>query len=114
MPNAQTRMPTQRAGRYLVQLCEHLDRLGSGGHHPAGQHPAGPHQAGPPGIRHVEWTDQHASVLFEDGRLTLDASADALTIRAEAPTADALQRLQTLLTRRLETIGRRDQLTVSW
>jgi hypothetical protein len=44
----------------------------------------------------------------------LSASADMLTVRAEAADEENLERLQTLLARRLETIGRRDQLTVVW
>jgi hypothetical protein len=42
------------------------------------------------------------------------ATDDALILEAEATTADGLRRIQDGITRRLETIGRRDQLTVTW
>jgi hypothetical protein len=42
------------------------------------------------------------------------ATPDALTLRAEAADEANLRRVQELLTRRLETIGRRDHLTVNW
>jgi hypothetical protein len=42
------------------------------------------------------------------------AHADVLTVRAEAPNLENLRQIQTLLTERLEKIGRRDHLTVNW
>jgi hypothetical protein len=44
----------------------------------------------------------------------MQATDDALILDAEATTADGLRRIQEGITRRLETVGRRDQLTVTW
>ena len=114
MVTAQTSVPTERAGRYLVQLCEHLQliatgRIGAGGHHQPGKHPDGL-----PDVRHVEWTAQRGTVAFADGQVSFDATSQALSIRVEAPTAEALERIKTLVAQRIRTIGRRDQVTVSW
>lgn len=42
------------------------------------------------------------------------ATADALRLRAEATDQDGLQRIQDGIARRLETVGRRDHLRVTW
>ncbi len=42
------------------------------------------------------------------------ATADALPLRAQAADQDSLQRIQDGIARRLETVGRRDQLRVTW
>jgi hypothetical protein len=104
MPTAQTRIPTDRGGRYLAQLCHHLEQLR--GHTR--------HDGGPPQIRHVEWTDDHGVVDFPSGRCTLRATADTLTVSLTADDSNQLQQLQELLSARLNTIGRRDTLVVTW
>lgn len=114
MVTAQTSVPTERASRYLVQLCEHLQlittgRIGRGRHHQPGKHPDGL-----PDVRQVDWSDQHATVTFANGQVSLDATSHVLSIHVEAPDVEALERIKTLLTTRLETIGRRDELRVSW
>jgi hypothetical protein len=48
------------------------------------------------------------------GQWTLQATPDALTLHAEAANEEDLQRIQDLLAARLEKIGRRDHLTVTW
>ena len=98
---AQVRVPTRRAGRYLVQLCEHLRQL-----------PAEGHVALRP--RQVVWTADRGSITFEQGTGTLIASEDALTVRLEAADAGTLQRMQDMFAHRLQTIGRRDNLIVQW
>jgi SAM-dependent methyltransferase len=98
---AQARVRTRRAGRYLVQLCEHLRQL-----------PAERHFALRP--RQVEWTADRGSITFEQGTGTLIASDDALTVRLDAADADTLRRMQEMFAHRLETIGRRDDLIVQW
>jgi len=108
---AEARVPTDRASRYLIQLCrhaEHLRRLrrvqvvGVG----AGRRS--------PEVDHVDYSDTVGTVRFADGQLTARASADTLTLRIEAADDDALRRLQVGIAARLHTIGRRDQLTTIW
>jgi hypothetical protein len=113
---ARTDVATERAGRYLVQLCEHLRQIGSQtSHHTAHGAPAEaaePHR--PPRLRRVEWTDSHGVIEFAAGRCRLDATDDALALTLDADDADELHRMQELFKTRLETIGRRDNLAVRW
>jgi hypothetical protein len=44
----------------------------------------------------------------------VDAASDELTIKLAAVDTNELQHLQKLLSARLETIGRRDNLVVTW
>ncbi|MFB7330826.1 DUF2218 domain-containing protein [Streptomyces adustus] len=111
MPTAETRLATDRASRYLVQLCRHLRQMTRTNHRPPGGHGEGGTQ---PEVRHVEFTDTHGTVRFADGLWTLDATADALTLRVEADDEQALRRLQDAITARVEKIGRRDGLQAHW
>lgn len=106
MPTARTRVVTDRASRYLVQLCEHLDQM----EHRA-QHRGAP---ATPGALRVEWTDVHGVITFAGGRCTLDATDDALDLHLVADDAQELSRMQTVFAARIETIGRRDNLHVAW
>ena len=106
MPIAQARIPTDRASRYLVQLCEHLHHMRD----LRGQRRAG-HG---PEIRRVDWTDSRGVIEFPSGTCHLIAADDGLTISLAADDTAALQHLQDLRGARLETIGRRDKLAVTW
>ncbi|HET6918051.1 MAG TPA: DUF2218 domain-containing protein [Jiangellaceae bacterium] len=96
---AEANVETDRSSRYLVQLCQHLDKVGRA--HP--QMPA-----------HVEWSDDRGVISFHGGRCMLQALPGLLTLRAEASDEDTLRWLEHRVTDRLERIGRRDQLTVAW
>jgi len=109
VPIANTEVSTQRAGRYLVQLCEHLNQLS---HH--ARHGAMADSGGPPQVRRAEWTDERGVIEFFTGQCTLDANDGTLAITLAADDADELRRMQELFTTRLETIGMRDSLTVAW
>ncbi|MFF6996095.1 DUF2218 domain-containing protein [Streptomyces sp. NPDC008313] len=111
MPTAETRLATDRASRYLVQLCRHLRQMPRMSRRPPGGHGGG---GARPEVRHVEFTDTHGTVRFADGLWTLDATADALVLRVDADDEEALQRLQDAVTARIEKIGRRDGLQVHW
>ncbi|MER5598306.1 DUF2218 domain-containing protein [Streptomyces sp. NPDC002265] len=111
MPTAETRLATDRASRYLVQLCRHLSRMPRMSHRPPGDHGEGGTR---PEVRHVEFTDTHGTVRFADGLWTLDATADALTLRVDADDEEVLRRLQDAIAARIEKIGRRDALQVIW
>jgi len=96
---AQARVATERSSRYLVQLCRHLNLV-------AQKHPQ--MQA------HVEWSDDRGTISFSWGRCTLRADPGVLTLRAEAPDEESLQQLEQRVADRLEQVGRRDRLTVTW
>ena len=105
------RVETDRAGRYLVQLCTHATKMGE--HLPrlranatAGHVPAA--------VQHVEWSDADGTMIFGLGRCTLHATTDALILRLEAANEENLQHLQNLIAHRLQTIGSREHLVVHW
>jgi hypothetical protein len=83
------------------------------GRHPL-HSPHGEDLQAPPEVRHVEWSDTHGTVELSVGRWSLRAAAHTLTLRAEAANDDDLHRIQSLLGDRLERIGRRDCLKVTW
>lgn len=105
---AEASLSTDRAGRYLEQLCQHLDHLRQ---LPPMSH-AGPM---PPKINELVWhSDTMATVVFDLGTLHLHATATELTLRVEAENATDLKHLQTLIAQRVVTVSRRDNLAVSW
>jgi cytochrome P450 len=111
MPVSLAHVPTPRARRYLAQLGRHSRQLGRLAVHQPGRHsPDGT----APTARPAEWSDTSGIIDFGWGRCTLDATAEALTLRAEAGDPDQLQRIQDGIARRVERIGRRDRLTVTW
>jgi hypothetical protein len=108
MPTAESRVTTDRASRYLVQIRDHLREFRHRGEH---AHDA---TARPPEVKAVDGTDVHAVIVLPFGECTLHASEEALTIHLTATDDDALHRMQRMLTDRITTIGRRDHLTVTW
>jgi hypothetical protein len=94
---------TDRARRYLDQLCGHLGHL---------QHLAR-HQ-GMPAVVQVEQAPSSAVVRFADGLWRLEATASALVLQVEGEDEAARERLRDAITARVEKIGRRDGLTVAW
>jgi hypothetical protein len=99
MVTAEGHMATDRAGRYLEQLCQHLDSLG---------------QARPQMRVNVEWSGEHGVIDFGWGRCTLDAKPSALGLVVQAGDEPSLRELQQRISDRLERIGRRDGLRVTW
>jgi hypothetical protein len=109
MPTAEAHLATDRASRYLAQLCQHANHMGQ--HHwPRAR--GGAHA--PPIVEHVESSGTDGLIRFGSGQCVLHATPDALTVRVEATDEDSLRRLQERIAHRLETIGRRDQLKVTW
>jgi hypothetical protein len=96
---AEANVETERPGRYLVQLCQHLDKVGRA--HPQMQ-------------VQVEWSDDRGVISIDRGRCTLHALPGVLQLRAEARDEDTLHRLEQRIADRLEQVGRRDQLRVTW
>lgn len=113
MLTAEAHIPTERASRYLVQFCQHASRMGQHLRHRPRAHEDGDAHT-PPEVRHAEWSDTQGLIILNWGRCTLRATPDELTLHAEAATAEDLQRMRDLIAKRLETIGRRDRLTVAW
>lgn len=103
---AQAEVTTDRASRYLVQICAHLNEL-----HDRAQHGGAPHG---PDVRDVSWNERHGVITFAAGECTLDAPGPCLQVRLRAASVDDLHWLQRMLGSRLETIGRRDGLAVVW
>ncbi|MEV6041146.1 DUF2218 domain-containing protein [Nonomuraea sp. NPDC052116] len=112
MPTAEARVATERAGRYLAQLCRHATQMGHG--FPA--HPGRDRHMGSERPKNVqaEWSETSGTITVDGGSCVLEATAEALTLRIEAEDEDGLQRLQTLLTRNITRMGRRDSLAVDW
>ncbi|OLZ74353.1 hypothetical protein AV521_01350 [Streptomyces sp. IMTB 2501] len=111
MPTAEALVPTDRASRYLVQLCRHLSQMRGMRHRPPVAHGGGQM---PPEVRHVDYSDTHGTIRFAQGLCTLQATSDTLTLRVEADDEDAMERLRNGIAGRVEKIGRRDRLTVTW
>jgi hypothetical protein len=59
----------------------------------------------------VEFTPENGHIPFTDGRVCdLEATNDALTMRAQAPDADALERLQRVVVDHLKRFAFREDL----
>jgi hypothetical protein len=137
MLSAQAFVETDRAGRYLVQVCRHFSNKGrhlsgsaarpggaAGTTHPAagarhsaaspGQPDAVAGQVPSAGDVGVEWSATEGLITFGWGRASLQATATALVLRAEADSAESLHGLTELLAGHLRRFGRRDHLTVTW
>jgi hypothetical protein len=117
---SQAVIQTSDAARYLARLGQHAGKMRGG--HPglaAGRRLRhGPRSArsgeGPPEVQHAEWSADRGTVTLNWGRWTMDAAGATLTVRAEAAGEENLRRIQDLLTARLESLGRREHLTVTW
>jgi hypothetical protein len=96
---AQAVVQTDRPSRYLVQLCQHVNLVA---------------QANPHMRARVQWSDDEGLIEFDLGRCILRAETSGLRLRAEAPDAERLRQLQQRIAGRLEQIGRRDHLSVTW
>jgi hypothetical protein len=105
MLTAEGRVETDRARRYLAQLGQHAHRLGPRAHR-------GGHTA--PHIESVDWSDTQGTLTFPWGRCVVEATEGALLLRAEAGDEESLRRIQDGVGRRIETVGRRDRLIVTW
>ena len=111
MPAAQALVQTRDASRYLIRLCQHAGKMHTRLGHQPRRHSGG---GAPPEIRTAEWSDTSGTLVLSLGQCKLRAADGMLTIRAEASSADDLAKIQKLITRRLESFGRRERLTVTW
>jgi hypothetical protein len=111
VPTAEATVETDRASRYLVQLARHGSQMGRSTSHRPRTHGAG---GAPPDVQHTEWSDTHGIITFGWGQCTLHATPEGLTLHAQAADEQNLRRIQDGIAARLEKIGRRDQLKVTW
>ncbi|MGN6374363.1 MAG: DUF2218 domain-containing protein [Sphingomonas sp.] len=102
MTTATARVPTGHASRYLQQLCKHW------------QHNLT-----------VEFTPDHGTIIFPrdargadwlaDGKVTLDAGDDALTVTVEASSDDHCEALKGTVARHLDRFAFREApLAFDW
>ena len=114
MPSAEARIPTDRAARYLEQLCSHLGSMAHMRHLPSSLAASFHDNGGMPRVESVEQDAGHALIRFADGSWDLTAHNDALVLRVEAAEDAALERLKGAIAARIAKIGRRDGLGVDW
>jgi hypothetical protein len=111
MPTAQADISTERASRYLTQLCRHGSHMGTGVAHRLRGHRG--HDASPD-VRSAVCTDTDGVIEFGWGRCILRATGTALVLRAEADDDAHLEQIKDGIAARLRSIGRRDGLAVTW
>jgi hypothetical protein len=111
MPTSHAHVRTDRAGRYLAQLCNHGSQLAR---IPVDRHRAHGDGGPPPAVQRADCSETDGLIDFGWGRCTLRATDDALILTAEADDMQKLHQIQDGVARRLERIGRRDRLTLSW
>jgi hypothetical protein len=93
MPSSQAHVSTASASRYLQQVCKHWSHKFA-----------------------VEFTPEKGHIPFSDGRIcNLEATPDVLTLRAEAPDVEALERLQRVVVEHIKRFAFREDLgEVQW
>src|SRR5690348_15214434 len=122
MLTAEARIETDRPGRYLTQICQHLSNrgrhLGTGKglrlrHRPGGHQRGHPRPVTAEQVQ-VEWSQTEGTVTFPGGHCTMLAKGDVLLLRAEAADGTALEFIENLIGSHLERFSRREPLTVTW
>jgi hypothetical protein len=93
MPSSQAQVSTASASRYLQQTCKHWSHKFA-----------------------VEFTPEKGHIPFSDGRIcNLEATPDVLTLRAEAPDVEALERLQRVVMEHIKRFAFREDFgEVQW
>jgi hypothetical protein len=93
MPTRQGFAQTDRAGRYLTQMCKHMIAEG----------------------KQAEITDEnHGVAYFGWGTCHMHAEPSGLTLHLDVSDPIRLRMAQRVLASHLERFGRREGLTVSW
>lgn len=120
MTSAEARIETERASRYLRQLCSHAASITEAGGRPM-RHFRRPgagsaEDAARDNVRlHSEWSETHGVIRFNpQGQCTADATTTTLTLRIDAADEAKLLWIQQIITRNLNRFGRRDRLVVVW
>jgi len=122
MLTAEARVETDRPGRYLTQLCQHLSNrgrhLGTGRgrllrHRPGGRQGDHPRPVTAEQMQ-VEWSKTEGTVTFPGGQCTMRVGDDTLLLRAEAADGAGLEFIENLIGSHLGRFSRREPLTVTW
>lgn len=88
---SEARVPTEKAGRYMAQLCKHF----------AHKIPA-------------TFDDEAGRIEFPFGVCRLRAAPDALALEVESSDSPALDRLEGVVASHLERFAFREPLKVAW
>lgn len=92
MLESEARVPTAKADKYANRLCKHFAHKIEAG-----------------------WTPPEGVAEFAElGTCRIEARADELVLRIEAPDAEKLARVQSIVGDHLEQFGKRDGLTANW
>jgi hypothetical protein len=116
MPSIEARITTDRPNRYLSQLCQHATAMNSTSGHRFRKHSHDQHAEDARLTVHAECSDDAGVLTFTpgEGRCTISATANLLTVRIDADEHEMLIRVRDVITRDLERFGRRAGLSVSW
>lgn len=116
MYSAAAEIPTDRASRYLVQLCKHFSNKGSALRHRPRFHAGGgrPVTEAEAALMRVQWSETRGEVDFGWALCSLQATSATLVIQAQAQDSDSLQRAMDVVTAHLGRYSRRQPLTVRW
>jgi hypothetical protein len=115
MLTAEARIDTERPSRYLVQLCQHAAKIGGSHGHRRFSHAHGEAVGRSDVEVRPEWSETDGTLTFDSwGECTLQAEADALVLRIEAPDEENLRQIQDVLSADLERIGHREGLSLNW
>jgi hypothetical protein len=91
MMQSEARVTTERASRYLQQLCKHFAHKLPTSH-----------------------TPQEGRIEFGVGVCALQAEPETLILTADAPDAESLDRLEGVVARHLERFAFRDKPEIRW
>jgi uncharacterized protein len=91
MLTSDARVATDRASRYLAQLCKHFAHKVT-----------------------AEWDHRRGHADFGWGTCTLTATTEALLLHAQAPDETGLARVEHVVGDHATRFGARDNLTVAW
>ncbi len=110
MVTAHARIPTDRAGRYLVQLCRHAAMIGAGSHAPNG------HRSARSDMHVVaDWSESAGTITFDPwGHCVLTATADSLDVHIDAADNGHLHKIEDIIGNNLERMSHRNPLAVQW
>jgi hypothetical protein len=115
MLTVEAQIETERASRYLVQLCKHASAMAGARGHRFRRHAGGHTPARSEVQVHAEWSETHGTISFTPwGQCTIQANASTLAVRVEAADEENLRQIQDVITRDLDRFGQRDHLTVNW
>lgn len=91
MPILETHLPTENAGRYLIQLCKHFSH----------KIPA-------------SYENGEGQIQFDGGLCRLSADAKTLIMAVDAANDETAQRLADVMARHLERFAFREELSFDW